>query len=151
MLRKIKRWRRRRVGGGNPAQCNGVRIRVSEETGGLTLDEVMAGRSGTLNLGGDVFIWEKGMDAPAEGDMVCKGSLGDDYAELGKAFRQAAKGHFLPCYLLMLDTPLPKEDEYEFVNQVRPYFNRILIPDAERENTPYTSFLRVLGYIDETV
>jgi hypothetical protein len=122
------------------SQRNGVSIKLSTETGGITLAELFAGRSGSLNLGGDIFLWEEGT-APEGVDMICKLSTSDDIAAKADSFKLAAKGHFTPAFMALLDT-----DNEEHVEEAHKHFHTVLVPCTKRENIPADFRARVLGY-----
>ncbi|MEC9292402.1 MAG: hypothetical protein VX730_08375 [Pseudomonadota bacterium] len=122
------------------SQRNGVNIKLSKETGGITLAELFAGRSGTMNIGGDIHLWEAG-EAPEGVDMICKVNASDDMAAKADSFKLAAKGHFSPAFVALLDC-----DEDELVESAKAHFHTVLVPCTKRENIPADFRARVLGY-----
>ncbi len=124
----------------NVDHMNGVTIHMSSETGGLTLAELFAGRSGIVNLRGDIFLWEEGA-APAGADMICKLKSTDNFSEKFERFKQAAVGHFLPVWVAWFD-----EEDDELIKEARKYFHTVLVPCEKRPNIPADFRAHVLGY-----
>lgn len=83
----------------------GLTIDVGAGPKGLSVAEALAGRAGTLRLGGDsIFLWTPG-DAAADGELVLdarhRTPSDDDLA----AFDSALEGRFMTARLVLLSSP----------------------------------------------
>lgn len=117
-------------------------IEVCDEPSEMTLEEMLAGASGTMRLGKKgVHLWVPGDNPAPEDELVFDIRLRPLSAHDFDIFKKACKGRFMTSYIALMTSTDP-----ERIKALLEYFNYVLVPNKNIKNTPADFRNRVLSY-----